>query len=61
MLEKIKSIEEKIKDVSIKTKDELEQFRLDFIAKKGQINSLFAEFKSASPEDKKKLGSVSYG
>ena len=37
-------------------KDELEQFRLKFLSKKGVIQGLFAEFRSVSPEDRREIG-----
>jgi phenylalanyl-tRNA synthetase alpha chain len=36
--------------------DELEQFRIKYLGKKGIIPSLFADFKSVAPEDRKAVG-----
>jgi len=36
--------------------DELEQFRIKYLGKKGIIPSLFADFKSVAPEDRKAIG-----
>lgn len=36
--------------------DELEQFRIKYLGKKGIIPSLFADFKSVAPEDRKATG-----
>ncbi|MFM9839151.1 MAG: phenylalanine--tRNA ligase subunit alpha [Cyclobacteriaceae bacterium] len=58
MEEKIKSIEEEVKVFLVKTKEDLETFRLKFISKKGSLSSLFDELKAAMPEEKKKLGKV---
>jgi phenylalanyl-tRNA synthetase alpha chain len=56
MEEKVKVIEEQVKSFLAATKEELEEFRLKFISKKGQLTALFDELKSASGEDKRKLG-----
>ena len=56
MEEKIKSIHQEVEAFLGKTKDDLENFRLKFISKKGLLTSLFEDLKSAAPEEKKKLG-----
>lgn len=56
MLEKIQSLQEEIQKVSISTKEELEKFRLDYISKKGQVSTLFDDFKSVPNEQKKAVG-----
>lgn len=56
MEDKIKSIETKINSFAIKTRENLEQFRLQFISKKGELTALFDELKSATAEQKKSLG-----
>ncbi|SMO59399.1 phenylalanine--tRNA ligase subunit alpha [Solitalea koreensis] len=38
--------------------DELEQFRIKFLGRKGIIGDLFEEFKTVSPEEKRLLGKV---
>tara|TARA_B100001778_G_C18559013_1_gene616845 strand:+ start:493 stop:1512 length:1020 start_codon:yes stop_codon:yes gene_type:complete len=56
MLKKIKTL---ISEVSIfvpKSKAELEKFRINYLGKKGVLNSLFADFKLAPKEEKKHLG-----
>jgi phenylalanyl-tRNA synthetase alpha chain len=58
MEEKIKSIEEEVKVFLVKTKEDLEAFRLKFISKKGSLSSLFEDLKAAVPEERKKLGKV---
>jgi len=45
MEEKIKSIEDQVNSFLIKTKEDLEQYRLQFISKKGVVTSLFEELK----------------
>jgi phenylalanyl-tRNA synthetase alpha chain len=56
MEQRIKSIEEQINSFLIKTKDDLEQYRLQFISKKGVVSSLFEELKTVAAEHKKLMG-----
>lgn len=56
MIDEIKNIQEEITNVRLETKEELETFRINYLAKKGQITQLFEKFKSLSPEDKKTIG-----
>jgi phenylalanyl-tRNA synthetase alpha chain len=56
MEDKIKSIETKINSFAIQSRESLEQFRLQFISKKGELTALFDELKSATAEQKKLLG-----
>jgi phenylalanyl-tRNA synthetase alpha chain len=56
MEEKVKSIEDEVKGFLVKSKHDLETFRLKFISKKGELSLLFEELKAAVPEEKKKLG-----
>ena len=53
MEEKIKSIEAKINAFAIQSRESLEQFRLQFISKKGEVTALFDELKSATAEQKR--------
>jgi phenylalanyl-tRNA synthetase alpha chain len=56
MIDEIKNIQKEITNVRLETKEELETFRINYLAKKGQITQLFEKFKSLSPEDKKTIG-----
>ncbi|MCS6967546.1 MAG: phenylalanine--tRNA ligase subunit alpha [Cytophagales bacterium] len=56
MLDRINEILKQVEAFSITSKEELEQFRLKYIAKKGIITLLFEEFKSLPPEEKRQLG-----
>jgi phenylalanyl-tRNA synthetase alpha chain len=56
MIDEIKNIQEEITNARLETKEELETFRINYLAKKGQITQLFEKFKSLSPEDKKTIG-----
>ncbi|MBC7449974.1 MAG: phenylalanine--tRNA ligase subunit alpha [Cytophagales bacterium] len=56
MLEKIKELSETIASFPIDSKEKLEQFRLEYLSKKGKITNLFDDFKNVAPEIKKSLG-----
>jgi len=56
MQELITKLSDELKQVSVKSKESLESFRLRFISKKGQISQLFEEFKNLTGEEKKKVG-----
>ena len=53
---KIKEINQEIALCSLKTLEEVEQFRLKYLSKKGIISELFDEFKTISPEEKRAVG-----
>jgi phenylalanyl-tRNA synthetase alpha chain len=56
MTDKIDTLLADIKNIAISTQDELEDFRLKFLSKKGLINQLFDDFKSVMPENRKTIG-----
>jgi phenylalanyl-tRNA synthetase alpha chain len=56
MEQKIKSTQDQINSFIIKTKEDLEQYRLQFISKKGVVSSLFDELKTLASEQKKLVG-----
>lgn len=56
MLEKIEQYIKELEQISASTKDELEQFRLKFISKKGVMSELFDAFKTVPNEQKRDLG-----
>jgi len=56
MIDEIKNIQEEITKAQLKTKEEVETFRINYLAKKGQITQLFEKFKLLSPENKKTIG-----
>ena len=56
MLEKIKELTETIASYSIDSKDKLEQFRLEYLSRKGKITVLFDDFKTVAPEVKRSIG-----
>jgi len=58
MIDKIKEHIAKIEDFKAKTKEELEQFRIQYLGKKGLLNDFFAAFKEVPNEEKKAFGQV---
>jgi phenylalanyl-tRNA synthetase alpha chain len=58
MKEKIKNLLDKIEQFKIENAAQAEQFRLEFLSKKGELNSLFADFKNVLNEDKKEIGAL---
>lgn len=56
MLEQIKLLMSEIESFSATTLEEVEQFRIKYLSKKGIISNLFDEFKNVPTEQKKELG-----
>jgi len=56
MLEKINKIKAEVERIKIATHTELEEFRLKYLSKKGQLNVLFDEFKTVAAEHKREAG-----
>ena len=56
MLEKIEALKKEANRFEIENKEQVELFRLKFLAKKGDLNNLFTAFKNISGEEKKELG-----
>ena len=58
MLNNISEVIKEVKKFSPKTKEEVETFRLRFLAKSGILNSLFNEFKDIPNQEKKEVGQM---
>lgn len=58
MLDKINTLFHEVQDTSIKTKEDLEQFRIHYQGRKGILAGLFEEFKTVPPEQKKETGKI---
>lgn len=56
MINQIKDFIAEINNISINSKEELEEFRLTWLSKKGKLNQLFSQFKSVPNEEKKEFG-----
>ncbi len=58
MFEKIKALKEEIASYQVSSEDELEQYRLRFISRKGALTDLFAEIKNVPAAEKKNFGAA---
>jgi phenylalanyl-tRNA synthetase alpha chain len=58
MKEQIELLKKEVEDFNQATKQSVEDFRLQFISKKGKISALFDQLKLAAAEEKKELGKV---
>lgn len=56
MLKKLEEYEKQIDELVISSKEDLEQFRLQFLSKKGIIPQLFTAFREVPNEQKKEFG-----
>ena len=56
MLEKIKKLTEEIKSLQAANADALEALRIKYLSKKGEIPSLFNDFRNVPNEQKKEIG-----
>jgi phenylalanyl-tRNA synthetase alpha chain len=57
----VKDVEEhllKVSTFSAESQEQLEQFRLDYLGKKGVMNQLFASFKAVPNDQKKEFGQI---
>lgn len=58
MLEKVQHLHTEIEAVTLQNKDEAEQFRLQYLSKKGTIQDLFKAFREVPAEEKKAFGAA---
>ncbi|MCK9291998.1 MAG: phenylalanine--tRNA ligase subunit alpha [Bacteroidales bacterium] len=56
MKEKIIELSKQIRQFDPQNKQQLEEFKIKFLSKKGMIPSLFQEFKQVPPEERKTIG-----
>ncbi|GAB3493399.1 phenylalanine--tRNA ligase subunit alpha [Spirosoma knui] len=56
MLEKVKTIYQEVEQYDVKSPEQLEQFRLRFISRKGVITELFEGLKSVPQADRRAVG-----
>ncbi|MGB0777479.1 MAG: phenylalanine--tRNA ligase subunit alpha [Flavobacteriaceae bacterium] len=56
MLDKVKDLIEEVKKFQTSSHEEIENFRIEYLGKKGVLNDLFAEFKNVEPQLKKEFG-----
>ena len=58
MLDKIKQLISEIESFSATTPEQVEQFRIKHLSKKGTIATLFDDFKNVPVEQKKEIGKI---
>src|SRR6188768_717621 len=56
MFDKIEDLISEVSRFKADTKDQLEEFRIRFLSKKGHLAELFAEMKNVAPEERKNFG-----
>lgn len=56
VLEKINSLVKEIADTSITSKEQVEEYRIKWLSKKGKVSALFEDFKTVPSEIKKDVG-----
>jgi len=56
MIDKLKELIEEAEAFTAQSVDEIEEFRIKFLGKKGLLNQYFAEFKNVANEQKKEFG-----
>lgn len=56
--ERIEKIKEASEKFAVESKETLEEFRIKFLSRKGELNELFETFKSVGGEEKRSLGKV---
>ena len=56
MLEKVEQLVEKVSNYTLNSEDELNNFRIEYLGKKGLLNDLFASFREIPNDQKKEFG-----
>src|SRR4051812_18187841 len=56
MRERIHKLLEDIESIKVESKEQLEEFRLKYLAKKGIVTGLFDDFKTLASEERKEVG-----
>ena len=56
MLSKIEKLITELETAVIETKEQVEEYRIKWLSKKGEITLLFDEFKQVAPELKREVG-----
>ncbi|WP_234406340.1 hypothetical protein [Prolixibacter bellariivorans] len=56
MLDKIEQLKKEIEAMVAQSADEVEQLRIKYLSKKGEVSKLFAEFRNVPAEQKREVG-----
>ena len=60
MLEKVEQLVEKVSNYTPNSEEELNNFRIEYLGKKGLLNDLFASFREIPNEQKKELDHLNF-
>ena len=58
MLERIKELQKEIEERIVKSAEELEEVRIKYLSKKGEISRLMDDFRNVSADQKKEIGAA---
>ena len=58
MVEEIKKVAEEIDGFVIEDKEQLEEYRIAYVARKGKVTALMGRMKEVAPEDRKEMGKL---
>ena len=56
MQERINNLLQEVEEFAAQSKEQVEEYRIKWLSKKGQITALFDDFKTVAPEIKKEMG-----
>lgn len=56
MLEKINILLQEVEDFAAESKEKVEEYRIKWLSKKGEITNLFEDFRTVAPELKREVG-----
>lgn len=56
LIDKIEELLKEVSQLSANNADEVEQLRLRYLSKKGEINALMSEFRNVAADQKKTIG-----
>ena len=58
MLDRIKELQKEIEERAVQSAEELEELRIKYLSKKGEIAQLFEDFRNVSADQKKEIGAA---
>ena len=56
MLERINKLLQEVEEFKAQSKEQIDEYRIKWLSKKGEITSLFDDFKEVAPEIKREVG-----
>lgn len=58
MVEEVKKVAAEIEEYRIENKEQLEEYRIAYVARKGKVTALMGLMKEVAPEDRKEMGKL---